>query len=227
MKETSADGTPSLTPKERAELQLLRAQRDKLKAETARINAGESQLASWLRAITSAVGVLSVSGGILGASIAACSTLRSIDLAQQQEARLRGAAAAEIESKSAADRRAREAEIRLKDAAATEADIRVLSAYTDEVLPRLAGAGSSHVSEGCFDAAVLKGADGLKASELCTAWASMPRATQQAAYWAAADMANRYPILCRATRAALQDQGDDAAEPVAALRPCPLGRGEH
>lgn len=202
---------------------LEQTQLEKLREELLALRAERRPMVVWLRTISSLIGVLSLSVGFLAAAFGACSALQSIALAKESEKRLNEATQSEIATRAAATKLSQEAELRLKQATASEVDIRILVTFVNEVLPRLSGVQSSRLVDSCFEAALKAKLNSNEASSACTAHTTSPRAAQVAAYWAGVDLANNYPMLCQATRAALQNQARDSASlpPLQALKPCP------
>lgn len=201
-----------------AEVAKLRAETDKLRAEIAAVDA--TRQAAWVRTVTVALGVLalclSAGKGILELSQIA----DSMRLADAAEVRQHNAMVSESEARMAASRLGQEAETRLKNASSAEIDVRILTSYLNDVLPRLSGATGYQLSQTCMERLLAAGVDPNAAGSRCSGPVPFPRGAQVGAYSAAIDMATRYPVLCRATRAVLLHQSEDP-DAQAALRGLP------
>ena len=112
-----------------------------------------------------------------------------------------------IRSSYDARRLALETEARQQESSRAEIDTRILTAYATEILPRLAGRMKTHISAACFDSYIKEHPSdgGDKASVHCSGGVPISGTEQLAGEIAAIEMATRYPLLCRATRAALSD----------------------
>lgn len=197
------------------------AEIQKLRAETALIRA--QQQVSWIRTTTAVVGVLALVVGLLKAVADVAATARSIQDAQAAAQRQDDAHTAEMKGRAEAVRLADAAEIRLKESSTSEIDTKVLNTYVNDILPRVSGTSGYHLSERCLEDNLRKGVDPNEAGLRCAGPVQLPRAAQVAAYFAAVALARRYPMLCSATRAAIENQQGDASanKALAELGACP------
>jgi len=171
---------------------------------------------------------LSVLIGVPAAIVAAISALNSIGLSNDAEKRMHESASSEIAARTTSANLAAATERRVRESTARELEVRALASFMSDILPRIGGGSSPRVIEQCVSARAGSIGPGVSTQQIlteCTGNLPMPMSVQIGGYEAAVDLATRYPLLCRATKAALDNNagnGDPAARTaLTRLGDCP------